>query len=162
MYLIYMEINVEQDRLLFNIEKMLKRQFKDRIETTTKATMSNVFRGCIFYMLSLSQQELRDFIRRCEDLEWQYYENIGAQGDLKAQIMEDRGKITDALKVAFDEGLIDYDFKKDATKPGSMKRITEAYTLLMEYRSRKITKEEFDKRFKDIKSKLNEAKSEEK
>jgi len=139
-----------EDKIIFKLEEKLKREFKDRIETSTRATMSDVLRGCIFFVLSLSRQEIRNFVHKCENLEWDYYENVQAQGDIKYQIMEKREKMKDALAAAYDEKLINFDFRQGWSKPGGAVGIEEAYKLLEKYNAGEISKEQLKKDFGDL------------
>jgi len=139
-----------EDKIIFKLEENLKREFKNRTETSTRATMSDVLRGCIFYLLSLGRQEFRNFVHKCEDLEFEYYANVQAQGDFKFKIMEERLKIKDALGAAYDEKLINFDFRKEGSKPGALVGIKEAYELLQKYKSGEIPKEQLKKDFEDL------------
>jgi hypothetical protein len=64
--------------------------------------------------------------------------------------MEEREKMKDALGAAYDEKLINFDFRKEWSKPGGAVGIKEAYELLEKYRSGKINKAQLKKDFEDL------------
>ena len=141
---------VKKSKILFELEERLKNAFQERIETSVRAGMSEVLRGCIFFMLNLSRSELRDFVHRCENLEFQYYDIMQGQGDAKAKIMEDREKMKDTLAAAFDDGLIDFDFRKGWSEPSGAIGIEEVYELLKKYKSKSISVNELKKSVKEL------------
>jgi hypothetical protein len=101
---------MKSGRFELKIDPRLKEAFEKRVAALTTDSLAEIVRAGIFYMMSLSDDELRQFLAECRRLELLYWERYMAENERELaemktlmQMVRDAGLSKDEIAALFAE-----------------------------------------------------------